>query len=33
MKKRDVAIIGYSETKINLQTGRSAYDLTGEAFS
>jgi len=33
MKKKDVAIIGYSETKINLQTGRSAYDLAGETFS
>lgn len=29
----DVAIVGYAETKINVKTGRSAYDLAGEAFA
>ena len=33
MKKKDTAIIGYSETKLDLKTGRSAYDLAGEALS
>jgi acetyl-CoA acetyltransferase len=33
MKSKDVAIIGYSETKIFHKSGRSAYDLGGEAFS
>lgn len=33
MKKRDIVIAGYSETKIDLKTGRSAYDLAGEALS
>jgi acetyl-CoA acetyltransferase len=32
-KKRDVVIAGYAETKIAFKTGRSAYDLAGEAFS
>lgn len=33
MKKKDIAIVGYSETRIDLRTGRSAYDLGGEALS
>ena len=33
MKKRDIVIAGYSETKIEFKTGRSAYDLAGEALS
>lgn len=33
MKKRDIVIGGYSETKIDYKTGRSAYDLAGEALS
>lgn len=32
-KKRDIVIAGYSETAIDLKTGRSAYDLAGEAFA
>lgn len=33
MKKKDIVIAGYSETKIDYKTGRSAYDLAGEALS
>src|SRR3989338_8032919 len=33
MANRDIAIIGYAETKIELRSGRSVYDLAGEAFS
>jgi acetyl-CoA acetyltransferase len=33
MKKRDMVIAGYSETKIDFKTGRSAYDLAGEALA
>lgn len=33
MKKRDVVIAGYSETKVQFKSGRSAYDLAGEALS
>ncbi len=33
MKNKDIAIIGYSETKIRHRTNRSVYDLAGEAFS
>jgi acetyl-CoA acetyltransferase len=33
MKKKDIVIAGYSETKIDFKTGRSAYDLAGEALS
>ena len=33
MKNRDIVIAGYAETKINFKTGRSAYDLAGEALS
>lgn len=33
MKKKDIVIAGYAETKIDFKTGRSAYDLAGEAFS
>jgi acetyl-CoA acetyltransferase len=31
VKKRDVAIIGYYETKLERRSGRSVYDLAGEA--
>ena len=30
--KRDIAIIGYGETKITLRGGRSSYDLAGEVL-
>ncbi|HYD61260.1 MAG TPA: thiolase family protein [Noviherbaspirillum sp.] len=33
MKKRDIVIAGYAETPIDFKTGRSAYDLAGEALS
>ena len=33
MTKRDIGIAGYAETKIDYKTGRSAYDLAGEALS
>ena len=33
MSKRDIVIAGYSETRIDFKTGRSAYDLAGEALS
>ena len=33
MKNRDIVIAGYAETKIDFKTGRSAYDLAGEALS
>lgn len=33
MKKRDIVIAGYSETKVQFKSGRSAYDLAGEALS
>jgi acetyl-CoA acetyltransferase len=33
MKKKDIVIAGYSETKIEFKSGRSAYDLAGEALS
>ena len=32
-KKRDIVIAGYSETAIDFKTGRSAYDLGGEALA
>jgi acetyl-CoA acetyltransferase len=32
MAKRDIAIVGYGETKIELRSGRSSYDLAGEVF-
>src|SRR5579872_6568610 len=32
-KKRDIVIAGYSETPIGFKTGRSAYDLAGEALA
>jgi acetyl-CoA acetyltransferase len=32
MKKRDVVIAGYAETPIDFKTGRSAYDLAGDAL-
>lgn len=31
--KRDIVIAGYSETAINFKSGRSAYDLGGEALA
>ncbi len=33
MSKKDIVIAGYAETKIDFKSGRSAYDLAGEAFS
>jgi acetyl-CoA acetyltransferase len=33
MKKRDIVIGGYAETPIDFKTGRSAYDLAGEALA
>lgn len=33
MANRDIAIIGYGETKIELRSGRHTYDLGGEAFA
>lgn len=33
MKNRDIAIIGYAETKIEYRSGRSVYDLAGEAMA
>lgn len=33
MAQRDIAIIGYAETRIELRSGRSVYDLAGEAFA
>ncbi|CAM3423386.1 Thiolase [Bordetella sputigena] len=32
MKKRDMVIAGYAETPVGFKTGRSAYDLAGEAL-
>jgi acetyl-CoA acetyltransferase len=32
-KKRDIVIAGYSETAIQFKSGRSAYDLGGEALA
>jgi acetyl-CoA acetyltransferase len=32
MKNKDIAIIGYGETKVELRGGRSSYDLAGEVF-
>jgi acetyl-CoA acetyltransferase len=32
-KRRDIVIAGYSETPIDFKTGRSAYDLAGEALA
>jgi len=33
MAHRDIAIIGWAETKIELRSGRSVYDLAGQAFA
>jgi len=33
MKKHDIVIAGYSETANHYKSGRSAYDVAGEAFS
>ena len=32
-KRKDIAVIGYGETKVTLKGGRSSYDLAGEVFS
>jgi len=32
MKNRYIVIARYAETKIDFKTGRSAYDLAGEAL-
>src|SRR5439155_952163 len=32
MKRKDIAIIGYGETKVTLRGGRSAYELAAEVF-
>ena len=32
-KCKDIAIIGYGETKVTLKGGRSSYDLAGEVFA
>jgi len=32
-KRKDIAIIGYGETKVTLKGGRSSYDLAGEVFA
>jgi acetyl-CoA acetyltransferase len=32
MKKRDIAVVGYGETKIELRSGRSSYDLASEVL-
>ena len=31
-KKKDIAIIGFGETKVELRGGRTSYDLAGEVF-
>ena len=31
-KRKDIAVIGYGETKITLRGGRSSYDLAGEVL-
>ena len=31
MKRRDIAIVGYYETKFERRSGRSVYDIAGEA--
>jgi acetyl-CoA acetyltransferase len=33
MKNRNIVIAGYAETRVELKSGKSAYDLAGEAFS
>ena len=33
LKAKDIAIIGYAETKIVRRSGRSTYDLAAEATS
>ena len=30
--RKDIAVIGYGETKVTLKGGRSSYDLAGEVF-
>ncbi|MEE2761423.1 MAG: thiolase family protein [Pseudomonadota bacterium] len=32
MAKKDIAIVGYAETKIDVNTGRSPFDLAGEVL-
>jgi acetyl-CoA acetyltransferase len=31
-KRKDIAVVGYGETKVTLKGGRSSYDLAGEVF-
>jgi acetyl-CoA acetyltransferase len=31
-KKKDIAVVAYGETQVDLQTGRSSYDLASEVF-
>ena len=31
-KRKDIAVIGYGETKVTLKGGRSSYDLAGEVL-
>src|SRR5690242_11158215 len=33
MSDRDIAVIGYYETKIELRSGRHVYDFAGEAMA
>jgi acetyl-CoA acetyltransferase len=33
MRDRQIAIVGCSETKIELRSGRSVFDLAGEAMA
>lgn len=33
MKNKDIVIAGYAETRTELKSGKSAYELAGEAFS
>jgi acetyl-CoA acetyltransferase len=32
VSKRDIAVIGYGETKVTLRGGRSSYDLAGDVL-
>ena len=31
-KRKDIAVIGYGETKVTLKGGRTSYDLAGEVL-
>jgi hypothetical protein len=33
MRDREIAIVGYSETEIELRSGRSVFGLAGEAMA